>query len=72
MHFTHSTEKKNWYIFYALVYQTKYDILLVKVTHLRLFLRYHKLTKEISISALLDHVNKKNFKKKLKTIDREQ
>ena len=29
MHFTHSTKKKSLYIFYALVYQTKYDILLV-------------------------------------------
>ena len=47
-------------------------LLISKVTHLRLFLRYHKLTKEISTSALLDHVNKIFFFFKLKTIDREQ
>ena len=42
-----------------------------KVTHLRLFLRYHNLTSEISNLALPDHTELKIFFENLKLVDRE-
>ena len=43
----------------------------IKVTRLRLFLRYHNLTSEISNLVLLDHTGFKKNLKNLKLVDRE-